>query len=290
MSASSAPPSLWNHEEIITEDYNKLLSLLQQHSLPSTPPLSRRNESSPLEKRISLHSSPSPSSQPSLTPLDLPPPLPMPLPCLPSAPHIEIIPSSLEDDEQVTSLQTLEQLLLQHLHTSGLKKNKEQALVHEFLNLKQLRKQILTKYFTRMTTLSSEFHQRLHWYHEGIQKLIEKQQSIDDNYKKQLQIIANDLREEYRRNKKELQAKYSKHLKELEQKIELIQEKNSNSGYENEENERERREMRRRIEEFEKMNEKLNDKNEKITQRSPSTSLLPSLASHLPSILLTSVL
>jgi hypothetical protein len=269
MNPSSSSPSLLNHQEIITKDYNQLLSLLD-HSFPpklndETPVL----VSSPQKRTSQPSSSPFPHPPPALAPsldfLSFPPP-----PSLLESP--EIAPT-LEDDDQVTALASMEQLILQHLHTSGLKKNKEQSLVHDFLNLKQLRKQILNKYFTRITQLSTENQRMQRWWHESLRNLIEKQQMTNENYEKQLQRISRDFTEENRRSKKELQSKYSKHLKELERKIALIQEKTC--GRDGDE-ERER-EMRRRIQELEEINEKLKDKNEKMAQRFATFSLPPSL-------------
>lgn len=222
-SAASIPPSI---NQIITQDYHQLVSYFQQHTKSSTQ---------------------------SMLPSLLPPPLP------PS--HL-----TLDADENLQSLDklnSLEQLLLQHLHTAGIKKSKEQTLIDEFLNMKQLRKQLITRYTSYIQQVT-DYHQHiLHYYHENIQKFLNYQEIVERNHQQELNTMSCQYFDRLKIEKKELTKKYSKYLQELEKKIQLIEEKNHEKDDGGEETE----EMRQRIQRLQQQLEEMELKNQKLHQK-----------------------
>jgi hypothetical protein len=127
-----------------------------------------------------------------------------------------------ELNDSLTEIDSTEQLILQHLHTSGIKKNKEIFLLNEFSTLKKLRKQLFSKYSSKYQIIYSHTHQLQHELQNQQEQFLKFQKSISKKAQEKVEKLHVEYSERLREEKEFLTRKYSLALNELEKKIEMI--------------------------------------------------------------------
>jgi hypothetical protein len=127
----------------------------------------------------------------------------------------------------LTQINSTEQLILQHLHTSGMKKNKENLLLTEFSSLKRLRKQLFSRYSAQILALRSKTEHLQNESNERQQELIRSQKRSSEKAQEKVERLHVHYLEKLRDEKETLAAKYSSALAVLEKKFETISQSQS---------------------------------------------------------------